>query len=208
MLSHLGCVTVPEETLEKKSKGKWLTKDERLLFTAHPQIGHDLISKIPRLENVAEVILYQEKGFNGSGFPDDERAGEEIPIGARVLKLALDFDTLFLSGEGTTKVLREIFDRKGQYDPVIVEALRKVIEDQLSINYESKIVSVGELTPNMTLAEDVISDSGALVIAKGQDVTQAMCIRLKNFAITTSIRVLIPVKASAPGNKGGEDKAL
>lgn len=200
MLSQLGCVTVPEETLDKKNRGKFLTKEEKELFEAHPQIGCDLISKIPRLENVAETILYQEKEFDGSGFPFDDRTGEDIPIGARILKLALDYDTLFLSGKSNADVLKIIYKKEGKYDPVVVEALKESIEDELKLTYESKIVRPNELTPNMILAEDVISDSGVLLVAKGQEVTPALCIRLTNFSVTAPIHVLVP------GEKPASDK--
>ena len=60
----------------------------------HPRIAADLVGNIPRLREVAEIIAYQEKRFDGGGLPPDGASGGRIPLGARVLKVALDFDTL------------------------------------------------------------------------------------------------------------------
>ena len=46
-----------------------------------PQVGHDLIVKIPRLETVARIVLYQNKHF------DDVLI---IMAGTRVSPLLLD----------------------------------------------------------------------------------------------------------------------
>jgi response regulator RpfG family c-di-GMP phosphodiesterase len=50
MLSQIGCVTVPEETLTRAYEGKYLTTDELQMIENSPKVGHDLISRIPRLE--------------------------------------------------------------------------------------------------------------------------------------------------------------
>src|SRR4029453_4155649 len=65
MLSQVGCVTIPEETLWRVGNGHPLAPDEIKLMQAHPQIGAGLISHIPRLEAVAEIIAYQDKLYSG-----------------------------------------------------------------------------------------------------------------------------------------------
>ena len=79
MLSQIGCVTIPQELLQKFRAGRVLSAKEEDIMKRVPQIGYNLLSHIPRLESVAAVVLYQNKNFDGTGFPADKIAGEEIP---------------------------------------------------------------------------------------------------------------------------------
>jgi response regulator RpfG family c-di-GMP phosphodiesterase len=97
-LSQIGCIMLPEEALMKLYRGQPLTEEESQLFNMHPFIASDLLVNIPRMQEIAEIIAYQEKHFDGSGIPHDARSGKEIPLGARILKVALDFDTLETGG--------------------------------------------------------------------------------------------------------------
>ena len=98
MLSQVGCVAIPEETLARLYRGEQLSRNEAEEFAAHPLVGRDLLKNIPRLEGVAEIIGYQEKRFDGTGTPPDARRGKSIPLGSRILKVALDFDALVSTG--------------------------------------------------------------------------------------------------------------
>ncbi len=202
MLSQIGCMTIPEATLLKAYRGHSLTAEELKIMQAHPQVGHDLINRIPRLEPVAEIIAYQEKLYNEVRTSDEKRFGQKIPLGARILKLALDFDKLLESSIGHSGALKEIHRRSNWYDPVAVEALEAIMADET--HYELKSVKVHELIPNMILAEDIISIKGLLLIPNGQEVTQSLCLRLKNFyeggAITESVKVIVPVKKAGNGS--------
>ena len=92
LLSQIGCVIFPEEVLKKLVANQELSKGEAQAFSMHPGIGSSLISSIPRMETIADIIKYQEKHFDGMGFPLDSRKGSDIPVGARLLKVALGFD--------------------------------------------------------------------------------------------------------------------
>lgn len=199
MLSQIGCVTVPEETLVKVYDGRNLTAKELHMIQAHPQIGYDLISRIPRLEPVAEIIAYQEKCFNGSGAPHDSKRGQMIPLGARLLKLALDYDKLLEAKQSEADAYKEIKRRFEWYDPKMVEALRSIVESK-EVQYDVMYVKVGELRQSMILADDVLLTNGFLLLAKGQEVTFSLRIRLENFlargGIREPVKVYVPLKDS------------
>src|SRR5262249_9949077 len=72
LLSQLGCVTVAPEILEKVHRGEPLGDGEAQEFAAHALLGADLIGRIPRLGRVAKIILYQNKNYDGTGFPVDD----------------------------------------------------------------------------------------------------------------------------------------
>ncbi|RLB44109.1 MAG: histidine kinase [Deltaproteobacteria bacterium] len=191
LLSHVGFVTIPEETLEKIYRNEALTEEENQLFEMHPFIASDLIKNIPRMETVAEIIAFQEKLFDGSGIPVDHPGGEEIPFEARILKVALDYDALHSAGKDPKEIYSELISRNGKYDPKVLRALEMTLG--LEVKYEIKEIRVGQLVSGMILAEDVCSTEGRLLVSKGQEISPALCERLKNVAHISAIREPIRV---------------
>ena len=90
LLSQLGLVTIPRAVVNKYRSCLALSSGEKEMLARVPEIGRSLLAHIPRLESVAEIVLYQSKHFDGSGIPQDAVSGERIPLGARVLKIAGD----------------------------------------------------------------------------------------------------------------------
>jgi response regulator RpfG family c-di-GMP phosphodiesterase len=197
MLSQIGCVTVPDEVLLKIYSGADVTEDERQMFHAHPAIGAELLQSIPRLEKVAEIIAYQEKGFDGSGVPQDNVRGEDIPLGARLLKISLDFDKRAMSGCSHAEALLKLTRRGALYDPRAMEALRAVVAEQLV--FEIRPMSVNELTPGLILGADVKTKEDVLLVPRGHEVTATLLWRLKNFAKIGVIENTVSVLVRADG---------
>lgn len=85
LLSQVGFVTLPAETLKKLFTSQPLDADEQALVDEHPAVAYRLISKIPRLENVASMILQQQafiqKPDESIEFADGSglEASEKIP---------------------------------------------------------------------------------------------------------------------------------
>lgn len=196
MLSQVGCVAVPEEILRKVYGGQDLKESEAEAFRAHPRAGQELVANIPRMEEVAEIIGYQEKLYDGRGFPADFRSGNKIPLGSRILKLALDWDTLLSGGMKLEMALAEICSRKGWYDPVVVGALARVLA--ITATYTVREAKISELADGMILASDVRSTQGTLLCAKGQELTHAIRLRLSNYCINVGVmgpvRIFVPIE--------------
>ncbi len=199
MLSQIGCVILPEAVLKKVYKGAMLTQEETQLFAQHPFVASDLIAKIPRMKRVAEIVKYQDKYLDGYGVPGDQRQGNEIPMEARILKVALDFDALESSGKTKTEAFDELNRRKGWYDPTVVEALKAAFASE--IRYEAKTFMLADLREGVLLGEDILSSANVLLASKGQEVSQSMILRLDSFKKTVGVRepfkVLIPLAGPA-----------
>ncbi|MEK6621699.1 MAG: HD domain-containing phosphohydrolase, partial [Planctomycetota bacterium] len=191
MLSQIGCITMSEETLTKIYRGDNLAEQELLAFQAHPQIGSSLIASIPRLEKVAEMIACQELRFYRSVTPLGTKSGTDIPLGARILKLIIDFDSLVTTGMNNAQALEAIQKRQGWYDQTLVEALKKIIVTEKG--YEVKYVKTHELTTQMILAEDIKTSTGTLFAAQGYRITGLLRIRLINLAQAKNVKETIKV---------------
>lgn len=197
MLSVVGFITLPDSLIAKVEHAKPLTEAEQQQFLGHPAFGARLIARIPRMERVAAIIAYQEKHFEGGGVPRDELKGEQIPLGARILKAVTDFDILLANGLSKTDAITKLDRRKGVYDPAAVAALAEVIHEQA--RYTLQKVHLHALAPGMILAEDLIGQRGAetlLLMAKGRELNDTAIEFLMDNA--RSIKINQPVAVIQP----------
>jgi response regulator RpfG family c-di-GMP phosphodiesterase len=194
MLSQVGCVAFADDTLARVYRGEELSRSEAEQFAVHPLVGRDLLKNIPRLEGVAEIIAYQEKRFDGEGPPPEDRCGKAIPLGSRILKVALDFDSLASAGSVHAMAVAELKNRAGWYDPDVVAALRKTLN--VTQKYIIREVKVQQLVDGMVLASDVKTVQGTLLCAKSQEINPAMRARLKNYVCNLGIQG--PLKVFMP----------
>lgn len=95
-----------------------------------PIVGAQLLQKIKMLEKVAPIVRYHRERYDGSGYPEGLR-GDDIPLGARILGLAVDYDEEFLRTGHTmpSHVFREMFFARAEisHDPHLIELFKKVI---------------------------------------------------------------------------------
>lgn len=180
MLSAIGCVTLPKETLEKLTNGEQLTESERDCLDRHPAVGKGLLQNIPRLENVAQIVEYQEKHFDGGGVPKEDPGGDKIPTGARILKAALDLDLRIQHSEDPVCALASLKKNANRYDPAVLSAMEPVIEEL----YRLKAIEMTfeEIRTGMVFAKNVLTIDGRMLIAQGQEATVSALKLLENFA--------------------------
>ncbi len=203
MLSQIGCFLLPEELVGKVSRGENLNEEEELAFSRHPLIARDLLSHIPRLARVSDIVAYQQKGFDGSGYPEDGVQGEDIPLGARILKAVLDFDAAMAAGLEAAQALDQMSEHAQRYDPEVFAALVDAAE--IKEGFAIKHLAVAQLTPGMVFEQDVLGQDNYLLFPKGYEITPALILRLREVArkhpVQEPIRVLVPAKErSAAGD--------
>lgn len=203
MLSQVGCAAIPEETLTKIYRGEAVADRDLVAFQEHPRIGAELLANIPRLEPVAEIVGYQEKLYDGQGLPADFRRGELIPQGSRILKVALDWDSLLLGGLAPELALASMASRAGAYDPAVLRAVQHL--EQIDKVYPIRLVRVNDLSDGMVLAEDIRSIRQTLLCTRGQEVTPAVRFRLKNYM--ANVGLAGPVKVFVPSESAGQSRA-
>lgn len=200
MLSQLGWVSIPEKTLSKVYRKAKLSPEEQLTVDMHPQAARELLANIPRLEPIADIVYYQEKRFDGQGFPRDEVCGEDIPLGSRVLKVALDYELLASEGVSESLALAQMCGRTGWYDPAVLEALRQALD--VDVSHVVKFVNVNELPDRAVLADDVRTLCGRLLIAHGQEVTPSLRLLIETHAkivgVHEPIKIIVPLETESP----------
>lgn len=196
-LSQLGCIAMPKAVLEKVVSGRELSPTERADYDHHPELGAQLLASIPRMEGVAQCILYQHKNFDGSGFPADSRRGKEIPLGARILRLVLAYDDLQCRGSSDAAAVQDIRARTGRFDPELVVRLEQSLPQSVAKTYR---LVPDQLTTGLMIAEDVQNDQGILLICRGQIVTAAIQRHLRQFhALGTLSSPILVTSTEEPG---------
>ena len=198
LLSHIGCITVPENVMEKWHKGIKLNETEQYAFFKHIPAGSKLITNIPRLGEIAEAISFQAKQYDGGGFPTNaDLAGDQLPIISRILKVALDYDYQTSLGKSQTAAMGALHAHQSWYDPDVLEALKALFavgEEE----YIVKEIKALFLQPGMLLAEGVRTKSDLLLVNERQEVSEAMCVYIQNFAendnIIEPIKILVKPK--------------
>jgi len=195
MLSQIGCVTLPSETIEKHYAGQEMSEEERQMYSSHPTIAGKLIANIPRLEEVAHMIARQQEPFSWSPSTAPPRDRDPVALGGQILKVALDLDLLLTREPGQTRgkrILKRLDDPE-VYDPAVVAALAS-LEVQPTAS-QIKVLDVGKLRVDMVLDQDVRAKNGTLLVTRGQEVSFAMLTRLRRWAqgvgIEEPIRVIV-----------------
>ncbi len=88
-LHDLGKLAIPEEILRKPGP---LTPPERLVVERHSQIGYRMLESL-EVDPVADWVLHHHERWDGTGYPNG-LAGEEIPLGARIIFVADAYDAM------------------------------------------------------------------------------------------------------------------
>ncbi len=177
MLSQIGCIFIPEEVVKKKRCMDGLSPEELQVYSQHPAVGAQLLSNIPRLEEVREMIEHQDERL--SNRPDMSR-------GARMLKICLDYDNLEGCQPGKYDIFTELKRREGWYDKHILDVFeRMACEDEGYIQQE---IPLSGLREGMILAENLYTPAGILLLAKGLEVSLYSIMRLRNLVETHGVK--------------------
>lgn len=186
MLCLVGLVSMPAEAIKAINQGQRLDANHVQMYNYHPELAFQLLSKIPRMEDIANSIRFQNKNFNGSGFPDLEMSGSEIPVASRLLKVIIDFDHNESLHGNTELAIKKLDAKSGiYYDPKLVELFKKSLGYITHFNEE--LISVNDLNTDMVLARDIVSQTGALLVSKGISTTDAVISRLQSLYRSKSI---------------------
>ena len=192
MLSQVGYVTIPSAVLDKVRGSHGLSATEKDMLARVPQMGAELLANIPRLENVSRIVLYQMKNFDGTGFPLDTIAGEEIPLGSRILRVLNDLVTFELLNKlPLYKAFEKMEQARGRYDPKVIQAIAAAFD--VCVNPElvagaSQSISWKELRVGHRLLSNVQTTDGILILPAGTEVSQVVMGKLRNFAEISGIK--------------------
>ena len=187
-LCLIGCITLPSDAFEHAYVGDKPSSEELHMYRAHPDAGFRLLSQIPRLEDVAEMIRLQQ--VETSNWANSDIAEQ----GSRMLKTAQELDRRTLRGIPFQTACDQLRAAPRKYPAALLDALKDYSPSR--IHFEAKHLPAPQLLPGMILEVDVVTADGSLtVISKGTTLTVTLIERVRNFARTRGIREPIQVRA-------------
>jgi CheY-like chemotaxis protein len=196
MLSQIGCIAVPPEVLQRAHTGGELTAEERDVYLSHPQTAQRLLERIPRLEDVAVWVGNQPvEGLHPAGKPVSHRANEparnDPDLPRLIFRASLSY-LATLDANGLSGVAMRLLEVSGEHSQMILGAL-KMAATALAPQGILHELTVHQVRPGMLLDADVETITGMTLVRKGERVTEAVAMRLTNFAKTVGVREPIMV---------------
>jgi response regulator RpfG family c-di-GMP phosphodiesterase len=155
-------------------------------YRKHPVRAEQLLMSLSELRNTGAILRSQLERFDGTGFPDGLR-GLAIPMGARILALAVDYFNL-QHGAIVQRHLRPdearalVIDSSGKrYDPHVVQAFRAIVDGPQDAGLGGVATLSGELLPGMVLARDLVSKDGLMLLSADHVLDERMIAQVQDF---------------------------
>ena len=172
LLHDIGEIGISEKVLSTPRETMSIEDYKR--YQQHPLRGQMMIDEIEDLRSVGVLIRHHHENFDGSGFPDG-LAGENIPLGARIIAYADNIDkaTQTCSSSLAEQALAKTAHLVGKsLDPALAPAFKRLTKYiYFAKSNESDLVEIEldakELTTGMQLSRDVCSGSGILLLKRG-----------------------------------------
>jgi putative nucleotidyltransferase with HDIG domain len=130
ILHDIGKIGIASSILNKPGR---LTPDEYQIIKSHPSTGRRILENISFLREVVPIVYHHHERFDGNGYPDG-LAGQEIPLGSRVMLVADTYDAMtsdrpYRKGLSHLEAVDELQRCAGtQFDPDCVNAFISMSE--------------------------------------------------------------------------------
>jgi response regulator RpfG family c-di-GMP phosphodiesterase len=166
LLHEIGKVGLPDEAACKH----YYSLPALLLpvFQQHVTVGSMIISTITGYREAAETVHHQLENFDGSGFPDG-LMGDEIPIGARILRTIVFHEELRAEQVPLEGIMERI--RSAMHSILDQRIANLLIEFLLTRGVQAHAnelkLPVDELVAGMVVAQDIFAASGVKLLPKG-----------------------------------------
>ena len=131
MLHDIGKIGIPDEVLNKPGR---LTAEEFDVIKSHTTIGGKILERSAGMRGAADVARSHHERYDGSGYPAG-RAGEAIPLHARVVSVADAYDAMrsdriYRKGLAPDVIRAELLRGRGtQFDPALLDTFVSLADD-------------------------------------------------------------------------------
>jgi response regulator RpfG family c-di-GMP phosphodiesterase len=209
LLHEIGKVGFADELL--KTPVAMMTPVQLDAYRKHIVQAENLLMPLPDLKGPTEIIGAQFERFDGTGFPD-KLADQSIPIGARILAIASDFDSMQI---GTLTQRRLTADESKiiivhssgkRYDPQVVEAFVDVLGGGARADADKdKLIEVAvvskDMQVGMVLSRDLITPSGLLMLSVDHVLDMRLIQKIKDFERSNGLQLTAFVRQDSVGEQ-------
>ncbi|MDX1708801.1 MAG: HDOD domain-containing protein, partial [Desulfobacterales bacterium] len=131
LLHDFGMVFLPNTLLLSDAQNR--SDEEKVQMRKHPVVAETILSNMSILKGVLPFIRHHHESIDGSGYPDG-LSGDDIPLGARILCLFNELDTLVfpfsdVPAAGIPEALAAVKNEAGKhFDPELVDQFSEFVE--------------------------------------------------------------------------------
>lgn len=200
LLHDIGKLGLPDDLI--KLPYARLSTTQRKVVDKHPVTGQAILMGLEPLQETATYIRHHHETYDGKGYPD-RLFGERIPLGARILTVANEYDGLrsgaLLGDDLSALDAREFINARAdkRYDPAVAAALMQVLDaaEQGQGMVRELRLSAEELKPDMVLSRDLVSRDGVLLLTKGYRLSDVLIRKISAFESDEEGRITVHVYA-------------
>jgi response regulator RpfG family c-di-GMP phosphodiesterase len=182
LLQDIGKLALPDALTRQPLEALQLEEREQLL--RHTLIGECSLMALPSLKGAAAIIGQVNANVDGSGSPAGLR-GEDILLGARILRVASDFEH-YLAGAielgplTREQAFRRIRQQRGtRYDARVVDEFLQSMDQPVARPARRMLMSSANLRAGMRLAQDLVSATGSLLVPQGCSLDDGTIVQLR-----------------------------
>lgn len=191
LLHDIGKIGFPDDLLGKPISR--MSSDELKMYRGHAASGEAALIAMPELHGAAQAVRSHHERWDGRGYPDG-LIGERIPLEARLIAVANDLDSLQhgiitarrLSMDEALVIIQASSGER--YDPQMVDALIAVLgrtpAAPAPVSVPDITIRCSALRPGMTLARDLVTDEGMLLLTADHSLEARTIARIQSFLST------------------------
>lgn len=198
LLHDIGQIGLPDQIITKATSR--LPPADAAQFRLHAVYGEQALMGQDDMQAVASLIRSHHERQDGQGYPDG-LAGDDIPLGARILAVAdayEDLQTGHVVSEHLSAIeARTVLERgRGtQFDPQVLDAFMGLFARSAPINdLQALLLRPDELQTGMVMARDFLSPQGVLLLAAEHVLTHDLIDRIRLFERRGGRPILLATK--------------
>jgi response regulator RpfG family c-di-GMP phosphodiesterase len=183
LLEDLGKLTFSEQWLTTPLHA--LNSRDRDEFMKHPLHADGYLMSLQSLRGAGRVLRSLYERWDGKGMPAHLK-GDAIPLGARVLRAASEYERLRAGSMETRAFTHQDAcnwlknGSETRFDPKVSAAFVALLNEEAN-TVPTKTLPVSGLKPGMVLAQDLTAGIGVLLLSKDHLLEDAMIRRLDAF---------------------------
>lgn len=176
-IHEIGKIAIPDAILIKNPEE--LSQMEAKIKDRYPVLGAACVEEIPHFREIAKMIRHQKERYDGTGKPDG-LAGEEIPLGSRIIAIVDLFDTVYFQKQKFDSVAQALNFVQQQLDRAMDASLFPHLHAFVMENYsdiklpEDRKISFQEMEVGMVLSRDLMTISNVLLLPRNTRLTPVL----------------------------------
>jgi diguanylate cyclase (GGDEF)-like protein len=162
LLHDVGKIGVPDKVLLKPGR---LLPEEMALMARHASYTNDILASCGVPRSIIEIVYYSRAWYGGAA-GKQEKQGEALPLGARMLAIMDAFDSMttdhvYRPARSRERALAELYEFAGrQFDPELVQKFQalfsqdqNLLTQKLARRWLHRLSEEGQVLPWKTVAE-------------------------------------------------------